>query len=813
MDSFWQDLRYSLRVIAKNPGFAAVAVIALALGIGANTAIFSVVDAVVFRALPYKDPAQLVWATNFIPSQNQTLVFADIYAAWNKQKHVFQSLAAYSPGADFTLTGAGEAERLRGGQVTESFLSMMGIVPQAGRNFTPEEDRPGGAKAVLLTDSFWKRRFGRDPAVVSRVISLNNEAYSVAGVLPPTFEFLDNATVDVLVPFQLAETSITSSGGRVTVRIQALRVVGRLRPGTTLAAAQAELSAINNDKNAMAALPPMMARLVSGAQVQVFSLHDHQVGNVQTALLVLLGAVGFVLLIACANVANLQLARSVAREKEIAIRGALGAGHRRLAQLLLTESSVVALTGGAAGLLFAAGIVQLIRHYGPDNIPHLLTARLDLRVLVFTLGISLLTGLLFGLAPILAAFRVSLNDTLKEGGAQAGSSGGTRRPQRVLTVIEVALSFVLFIGAGLLVRSFLRLTAIETGFNPDRVLTARLSLPLGMPEEHRAFFQRYLERVQATPGVTAAGATAALPLQGSMMVVSMQVKGQPPTDLQHSNVPVTAMSIVTPGYFPALRIPLIAGRYLDERDGANAPKTVVINQACVRKYFANTDPIGQAVQSMGPDFSTVVGVVADVKQRALTSDVMPQIFVPLAQAATSTMFLVVRSTGDPLNLVSALRKELAEIDPSVPLYNVQTMDDVVAAQMASQRFNAAALAAFAGLAVLLAAVGIYGVMAYAVGQRTREIGVRMALGANPANVLRMILRQGLSLAVLGIALGLGASFGLTRLMRTMLYNVKTTDPLTFGTVTAAFLFVALAACWIPARRATRVDPVVALRYE
>jgi putative ABC transport system permease protein len=711
MDSFWQDLRYSFRVIAKNPGFAAVAVIALALGIGANTAIFSVVDAVVFRALPYKDPGQLVWVTNFVPSQNQALVFSDVYAAWRKQNHVFESMAAYATGADLTLTGAGEAERLRGGQVTESFLPLLGIVPQAGRNFSPEEDRPGGAKAVLLTDSFWKRRFGSDPAVVGRLISLNNESYSVAGVLPPTFEFLDNATVDVLVPFQLADTSVQATGGRVTVRIQAFRVVARLRPGATLAAAQAELGAINKDKNAMPALPPMLGRMVNEAQVQVFTLHDHQLGSVQTALLVLLGAVGFVLLIACANVANLQLARSVAREKEIAIRGALGAGHRRLAQLLLTESSVVALAGGAAGLLFAAGIVQLIRHYGPNNIPHLLASRLDLRVLFFTLGISLLTGLLFGLAPILAAFRVSLNDTLKEGGAQAGSSGGTRRPQRVLTVVEVALSFVLFIGAGLLVRSFLRLTAIETGFNPDRVLTARLSLPLGTPEEHRAFFSQYLERVNATPGVSAAGAAMTLPLQGSMMAVSMQIKGQPQSDIQHSNVPVITMNIVTPGYFPALRIPLMAGRYLDERDGANAPKTMVINQAFVRQYFAKADPIGQSVQSMGPDFATVVGVVADVKQRGLTSEVLPQIFVPLAQGATSTMFLVVRSAGDPLSLVSTLRKELAELDPSVPLYEVQTMDDVVAAQVASQRFNAAALAAFAGLAVLLAAVGIYGVMA------------------------------------------------------------------------------------------------------
>jgi putative ABC transport system permease protein len=814
MDSFWQDLRYSLRVIAKNPSLTAVAVIALALGIGANTAIFSVVDAVLFRALPYRDPGTLAWATNYLPEQKQSLVFPDIYGAWRKQNHSFQSIAAYSPNADFTLTGAGTAERLHGGKVTESFLPLLGVSPRLGRNFSPEEDRPGGPLAVLLSDHLWRSQFGADPAAVGRVIALDKNSYTVVGVLPPDFEFLDNTTADLLVPFQLSDSSIQVSQGRVTIRIEAMRVVARLRPGVMLAAAQAELADIN--KTVLPKMPGGFAQMLSTQQAQVSSLHAHQVGNVKPALLVLLGAVAFVLLIACANVANLQLARGAAREKEMAIRGALGAGRGRLARLLFTESAAVALMGGAAGLLLAAGIIRMIRHYGPTNIPHLLSSRLDLRVLFFTLGISLLTGLLFGLAPVLAAFRVSLNDTLKEGGASGGSGAGTRRPQKALLVVEIALSLVLFICAGLLIRSFQRLTAIQTGFSADNVLTARVSLPLNeyrAPEQQRAFFTQLVSRLQALPGATAAGAASSLPFRAGGAMLSVQIEGQPPTDLMRTRIPVAALNIVTPGYFSALRVPLKSGRLLDERDGANAPGAIVVNQAFIRQFLPHDDPLGKRVH-LGPEgFSTIVGVVADVKQRSLTAEITPEIFAPLEQQPTPSLNLVIRASMNPLSLVSAVRQHILDLDSNVPLYSVQTLDDVVAAQMASQRFNAIALAAFAGLAVLLAAVGIYGVMAYAVGQRTREIGVRMALGAAPADVLRMVLRQGLVLALFGVALGLGGAFFATRLMRTLVFGVTTTDPATFIGVTTILVLVAVAACWIPARRATRVDPVVALRYE
>ncbi len=622
MDSFWQDLRYSLRVIRRNPGFVAIAVIALALGIGANTAIFSVVDAVLFRALPYKNPNYLVWATNFIPEQNQSLVFADIYSAWRNRNHSFTDVAAYSQGADFTLTGAGEAERLHGASITANFFSVLGISPRIGRNFSAEEDHPGGPKAVLLTENLWRTRFSADPGVIGRVISLDNVPYTVTGVLEPDFQFLDNTNVDLLVPFQLAESSITQSQGRISVRIQMLRIVARLRPGITAQAAQTDLAALT--KTVLPELPGGFTRMFSTAQTQVFSLHDHEVGNVQRTLFILLGAVGFVLLIACANVANLQLARSVAREKEVAIRGALGAGRARIARLLLTESSVVALTGGIVGLGLAAGAVRLIRHYGPSNIPHLQTARLDLRVLLFTLGVALLTGLLFGLAPIFAAFRVSLNDTLKESGGQSGSSAGARRPQKVLMVLETALSLVLFVGAGLLIRSFLRLTAIAPGFSPDSVLTARVSLPLNeyqAPEQQRAFFRQIVARTQVLPGVASASVTQALPLQSLQMMMSIMIEGHAPDEMAHAGMPVTGVDIITPGYFSALRIPLISGRYLDDRDGTNAPHTAVVNQAFVRQFFPHDDPLGKRIQ-LGPlGLTAIAGVVMDTKQRGLTSEV------------------------------------------------------------------------------------------------------------------------------------------------------------------------------------------------
>ncbi|MGB2624769.1 MAG: ABC transporter permease [Candidatus Acidiferrum sp.] len=814
-----QDVRYGVRNMLRTPAFMIVTILTLALGIGANTAIFSVVDAVLFRTLPYRDPGRLVWATNVLPRQGQNLVFADEYAGWRTQNHVFENIAAYGASAERTLTGAGTPQRLQGAEVTESFLNVLGVKPKLGRNFLPEEDRPDGPKTVILSDSFWRSTFGADPKVIGRVLELDDTPYAVIGVLPRDFEFLDNSTADILMPFQLADSSIQSSNGRVMVKIQPLSVVARLRPGATVSGAQSELDAI--DKRVLANLPAHFFGL-GEAQAQIFSLHDHEIGNVRPALLVLLGAVGFVLLIACANVANLQLARAASREKEVAIRGALGAGRWRLARLLLTESSAVALAGGVAGLLLAAWIVRLIHRFAPPNIPHLQSAGLNTRVLVFTLLVSLVTGILFGLAPVLAAFRVSLNNTLKESGPQSGSAAGTRRAQRVLMVTEIALSFVLFIGAGLLVKSFHQLTEIQPGFDPHGVLTARIALPLDQyqsVDQQRSFFQQLVEKLQALPGVTSAGATASIPLRGNVMLSTIQMEGQPPSDFTSENVPTAQINSVTPGYFAALRVPLLEGRFLDDRDGANAPNSVVVNQAFVRKFFEKEDPIGKRFianagpRTGGPKTWTIVGVIGDTKQRGLASEIMPEATASALQWPLFMMNVVLRTSVEPLSVVPALREQVRDLDKNLPVFGVQTMEEMLSAEVASQRFNAGALAGFAGLAVLLAAVGIYGVMAYAVSQRTREMGVRMALGADAGNVLRMILGQGLRLAIIGVGLGLAASFALTRLMSGLLFGVKPSDPETFVVVTCALLTVAVVACWIPAQRATRVDPVIALRYE
>jgi predicted permease len=812
-----EDIRFGLRMLRKSPAFTLVAILTLALGIGANTAIFSVVDAVLFRSLPYQNSSRLIWATNFIPHEGQNMVFADEYTAWRTQTHVFDGIAAYSTLAEYTLTGAGAPQRLHGARITASFLNVLGVNPQLGRNFLPQEDRPAGPNAVLLSDAIWRSAFAADPGVVGRAIQLDDTPYTVIGVLPRDFEFLDNSPSDVLVPFQLADSSIQISAGKVRMMVFPLRVVARLRPGAALAEVAAELNEVN--KRVQDGIPPRLKAL-AGGQAQVFFLHDHEIGDVRPALLVLLAAVGFVLLIACANVANLQLARAAGREKEVAVRGALGAGRWRLARLLLTESCAVALAGGAAGLLLAVWTTRLIRRFAPASIPHLQTVHLDLRVLAFTLIVSLLTGILFGLAPVLAAFRVSLDTALKDAGPH--SSTGTRRIQRALMVVEIALSFVLLIGAGLLMKSFHQLTAISPGFDPQGVLTAQIALPLDQyqsMDQQRAFFSQLAPRLQALPGVVSAGVTANIPLRGNSMIMVVQIEGRPPADFTSANIPTTSLNAVSPGYFAALRVPLLEGRYLDERDGLDAPNAVVVNQAFVRQYFPKEDPIGRTFTAGmgpatgGPQKWAIVGVIGDTKQQGLASDVMPEATASALQWPRFMMSLVLRASVNPSSLVSAVRKQVSDLDKNLPVYGVQTMDEVLSAEVASQRFNAVALAGFAGLALLLAGVGVYGVMAYAVSQRTHEMGVRIALGAGPGRVLRMVMNQGLRLALIGIVLGLAASFALTRLLTGLLFGVRASDPATFVIVTITLLAVTIAACWIPARRATRVDPMVALRYE
>jgi putative ABC transport system permease protein len=802
-----QDVRYGLRMLGKNPGFTTVAILTLALGIGGTTAIFSVVSSALLRPLPYHDPAQLVWVTDENPRAHMTVVLESDYFAYQQLKGVFQDVAAYEPGETHALTGFGDAVRLNGGAVTYNFFDVLGILPQMGRSFLPEEDRAGVAHTVLLTDACWRQHFSFDPHIIGRSIALDNESYSVIGVLPPQFEFLDNPRVEVIVPLALQNREIS-----ITKPMRLVRAVARLRQGITPVSAAANVDAAN--QRIWAGYPPSWAGMMEGTRAQVLPLREHLVGKAQPALLVLLAAVASVLFIACLNIANLQLARGVSREKEIAIRGALGAGRSRLLRQLLTENLIISLAGGASGLAIAAWLVRVLRASGPANIPHLATSQLNLPVFAFALIVSLATGVLFGLAPMLAAFRVPIVETIKESGTPTGPSSKIRRSHNLLTVIELAAALVLFIGAGLLVRSFVQLTSVPPGFDARGVLTAQISLPINLyktQEQQLAFFRSLEERLVSLPGVESAALANVLPLQGFDLGTIVQREELPPAP--PGTLPNIGVGVVTPGYFSALRMPLVEGRLLDSRDGRGSPNDLVVNEAFIRRYFPNENALGKRLKVADQGIWTIAGVVGDSKQRGLAVDVEPEIFVPVEKWCPPELTLLLRVQGDPITFLPAVRAVVSQLDKNLPLFDVQTMDSLLKGELASQRFNAALLAAFAIFAVFLAAIGIYGVMAYSVHQRVREVAIRMALGAEPRDVLWMILSRGLVLAATGLVFGLTGAFALTRLLGTLLYKVRPSDPATFVGVTLALLAVALAACWIPARRAMRVDPMIALRYE
>ena len=807
LETSFLDLHYAWRMLRKNPGFTGVAVLTLALGIGGTSAVFSIVSSALLRPLPYHRASELVWVSDENPRAHMTVVLESDYFAYRKLKEVFQDAAAYEPGETHTLTGSGDAVRLSAGATTYNFLDVLGVQPAIGRGFLPEEDRTGAPHSVLLTDVCWRQHFSADPSIVGRSIVLDNESYSVLGVLPRKFEFLDNPRVEVIVPLALQNQEIS-----ITKPMRLVRVVARLRPGTTLAAATAYLDATN--QRIWAGYPPTFAGMMQGVRAQVIPMREHLVGKTQSALLVLLGAIASVLLIACLNIANLQLARGVSREKEIAIRGALGAGRSRLLRQLLTENLIISLTGGAGGLLIASWLVGVLRTTGPADIPHLAASQLNVTVFGFALIVSLAAGVLFGLAPVLAAFRVPIVETIRESGTPTGPGWRISRAHNFLTVVELSAALVLFIGAGLLTRSFVQLTSVPPGFDANGVLTAQISLPINLyrtQEQQLAFFRRLEEQVAALPGVESAGLANALPLQGFNLGTLVQRDGLPLAPL--GTLPSTGTGVVTPGYFSALHIRLIRGRLLDSSDSRNSPNNLLVNEAFVRRYFPNENSIARRLKVADQGVWTIVGVVQDSKQRGLAADVEPEIFVPVEKWCPAELTLLLRSHGDSMALLPAVRSIVSQLDKNLPLFDVQTMDDLLKGGLASQRFNASLLGAFALFAVLLAAIGIYGVLSYSVHQRVREVGIRMALGAEPRNVLWMILAHGLSLATAGLALGLVGSFALTRLLGSMLYRVRPADPATFITVTLALLAVALAACWIPARRAMRVDPMVALRYE
>ncbi|MFL5578190.1 MAG: ABC transporter permease [Gemmatimonadaceae bacterium] len=807
MDSLLQDLRFAARGLLRRPGFTAAVVATLALGIGANAAIFSVVNAVLLRPLPYGDPDRLVMVWGRYPDFGRTGTSLPDFTDWRAgTTGSFAEMAAWH-GTLFNLTGQGEPEQLRADRVSANFFPALGVRPALGRGFLPEEEKVGGDDdVVVLSHALWQRRFAGDPRVVGQSIDLSGRKYTVVGVAPRGFRFFQD--VDLWAPLR-ADTA-TMMAQR---RSEYMNVFGRLRPGVSVERARADLAAV--EKRLAAEYPQTNAAL----QTEVLSMKEDLVQAVRPALLVFSAAVGLVLLIACANVANLLLARAAAREREVAVRVALGAGRGRLVRQLLTESVLTALLGGAVGLLLAVWGVSALRAASPAGLlPRLGEVRIDPSVIAFALVLAVATGFLFGLAPALRLAGGALHDALKEG-SRGASGGAVTRFRNALVLGEVAVAVVLLVGAGLLIRSFERLNRVDPGFQPANVLSYGVVLPrakYGEIDEVPAVYARLLERTRGIPGVRAAAASGNLPMQGSGYVTFAieggpeRTQGQQTEDLQPF--------VVTPDYFRVLGIPLRRGRLIEARDVAGAPRVAVINEEMARRYFAGRDPLGLRVTFGDPAdtaaaWYTVVGVVGDVAQEGLTARPYAQLYRALDQVPQRSVWISMRTAGDPMAVAGAARAALGAVDPQLPLNDLRTMEDRIAQDIARPRVSVALLACFSAVALVLAAIGIYGVVAYTVAQRTREIGIRMALGARPDGVLRLVLRQGLAPVAAGVGVGLAASLAATRVMHSLLYGVSATDPLTFVAVALFLGAVALAATWLPARRATRVDPLAALRYE
>ncbi len=805
----WQDLRYSLRTLVKNPGFTAVAVIALALGIGANSAIFSVVNTVLLRPLPYKDPERLVmvWEDDTKGGYPRDTPAAANYVDWRDQNQVFEGMAAMAD-ADFNLTGTGDPERLEGKLVSASFFPLLGVEPQLGRVFLPEEDRPGANNVVLLSHGLWQRRFGSDPNVIGKPVTLNGGTGTVVGVMPPQFQH-PGEKAELWVPIGFTPEQEASRGRHY------LKVLARMKPGVTLGQAQAEMNTI------AARLQQQYPDQNKDLGATVNSLHEYVAGDIRPALLVLLGAVGFVLLVACANVANLLLARAAARQKEIAIRVALGASRFRLVRQFLTESILLAALGGGVGLLLSLWGVGLLQAFIPQSISQVKSVAIDGKVLVFTLLVSLLTGLIFGLAPATQASNFNLNETLKEGGRDSAAGSRGNRIRGLLVVAEVAVSLLLLIGAGLLINSFLRLRSVDPGFRTDNLLTMEVVLPgtkYSDPARRAAFYTDLLRRVEALPGVKSAAVTTNLPLYPQGNSISFSIEGRP--DPATGRKPTVVTRVISPQYFSTMGIQFLQGRQLSEQDKADSPAVAVISETFARRFWPNEDPLGKRItpgraDSTDPDdWITIVGVAKDVRQFELDAEPKPQMYLSYEQAGFfEPNDLVVSTSVEPLSLAPAVRKAVWEVDKDQPVSNVKTMEDILSGSIARQRFSMLLLGIFAGLALVLAAVGIYGVVSYSVAQRTREIGLRMALGAQAADVVKMVVGQGLKLVLIGVAFGLAAAFVLTRVMSSLLFGVSATDPLTFIIISLVLVGVALVASFIPARSATKVDPMIALRAE
>ena len=813
LDDLLQDLRYGLRMLLKNPGFTIIAAITLALGLGANTAIFSAVNAALLRSLPYRDPDRLVLLHQHRPPEGTSLPLSVDFLTWRDQAKSFERIAAYRTGT-VDLTGSGEAERLSAAFVSADLLATLGVAPSRGRAFTPAEDLVGGAPVVILSDSLWRRHFNGDPGIIGRAITLEDKSRTVIGIMPHGFQFPQRS--DLWIPLALDPTDelrrLNPSIYNVSDLPTRLQVLARLKPEVTPEIARANLSVILERQRQ--AFPHAYA----DAQVSVIGLGESLIGNVRLALLVLFGAVTLVLLIACANVANLLLARTAARRKEMAIRAAIGAGRGRLARQLLTESLLLSLLGAAAGLLVAKWLVKLLLAMNDGRVPRIEEASLDSRVLGFACAVALLTGLIAGLFPALQGSKTDVNEALKAqntaGSARPADAGrrGLRRTLPALMIAQVALALVLLVGAGLMINSFLRLLSVPRGYDPDGVLTLELEpnltrYPMQSPQRD-AYFREALERVQTLPGVQSAG-LGALPLVASWLILPLQIEGRPP--FEQGKEPTVLLGGASPGYFQTMGMQMRAGRPCNAKD--DAVKAAIINETLARRFFPNENPIGSRLL-LGKEPTIIVGIVGDTHQSGMDRQVAPQVY-----GCGHSPQVVLRvspdhnSPADLASLASAMRKRVSAIDPNEPIKQVVPMDEHLSNSLALRRYLMLLLGVFATVALIIAAVGIYGITSYAVSQRTHEIGIRMALGARPADVLLMMIRRAMGLTLAGVALGLAGALTMSRVMKSLLYEVSPTDPATFALITLLIVGVAMIASYIPARRATKVDPIQALRQE
>jgi len=805
IENLVQDLTCGLRMLARNRGFAAVAILTLALGIGANTAIFSVVNKVLLRPLPFKDPSRLVWATErFRVVRGASTVISPDFIGWKDRNQVFEQIGAFGETVGANLTAAGEPARARVIKVTVGFFPMLGVQPIAGRGFLPSESKEAQRHVALLDEALWRSRFGSDPHIIGKNVRLDDDTFTVVGVLPANLRY---PAADFWIPLALDTEEFSPRSPRWSI----LTVIARLKPGVDVARAQSDLQLITQQMDRE--YPPEAAPFRAHERVEVIPLHALLVRNVRSLLLILLGVVGFVLLIACANVANLLLSRGVLRGKEMAVRAALGARRLRLIRQSLTESSLLAAAGGVVGLLAGLSLTKILAQLIPSDLSP--DIRLDLRVLAFSAAIAVLAVLVFGFVPAFIASRTNVGEALKEGGVQAGAGPASHRLRAVLAVGEIALSLILLAGAGLLTRSFLRLSQVELGFDPHGLLIATVERPWtssSNEQQFAAFFHDALERIRNLPGVKDAALTRRYPLRDfNNTTLMLKVRGAENFRLPQP-IPITPIS---PDYFRVMRIRLLKGRAFGEADTGAAQGVVIVNESFARVVLKDLDPLAQQI-SFGPPpapWSEVVGVVADTRDHALEQEAIPEIFVPYVQQPSFNMAFVLRTPGSPEALVAAVRKAVEGIDRNQPLSETTTMDEVIAGVVAPRRFQMLLLGLFATLALVLAAVGIYGVVSYSCSLRVHEFGIRMALGAERRDLLRTVIRKGAKLALIGVCVGLSGALLLTRFLSSMLYGVKPTDPLTLIGVSLILSAVALLASYIPARRATKVDPMVALRYE